>query len=121
LYGFFKATVVLSSTAVEKNLRDAIGEGGRERVDAQDKAKKVGFYARLVEEAARQDVLGPRVGIGKDPVLAKYSLEIFRLRNVVAHRGVEPDRKQARELLIKAREVVEFVRTRQPGPTADEA
>ncbi|MDO8677966.1 MAG: hypothetical protein Q7R30_05300 [Acidobacteriota bacterium] len=60
LYGFLKATVVLSSTAVERCLRDAIGEAGLERVAANVKAKKGGFYGLLVQEAIGQDVLGPR-------------------------------------------------------------
>jgi hypothetical protein len=113
LYGFLRAAVVLSSTAVEKCLREAVGEAGLERVAVNVKAKKGGFYSLLVAEATEQHVLGPRVRMGQGPVLASYSVEIFRLRNDVAHKGFEPTAAQAEELLTKARQVVEFVRTHQ--------
>jgi hypothetical protein len=111
LYGFFRATVVLSSTAVENCLTGAVGESGLERVAAKTKATKSGFYSVLVQEAVEQHILGPRPRMGQEPVLASYSTEIFRARNAVAHEAFEPASSLAEELLIKARQVIEFIRT----------
>jgi hypothetical protein len=49
--------------------------------------------------------------MGQEPVLASYSTEIFRARNAVAHEAFEPASSLAEELLIKARQVIEFIRT----------
>lgn len=105
LYGFFRAAVVLSASAVEKCLRAAIGTGGMALVEA-----KKGFYGSLVEEATDRGLLGPRVRIGEEPACAVYSREIFKLRNRVVHDGYEPPAAAAAELLTKAREVVELIR-----------
>ena len=111
LYGFFKAAVILSSTAVERCLRNAVGTRGLERVHERIAAKKGGFYDLLIEESLEQGVLGTRVKMGEKPPLAVYSREIFSLRNQVAHEGLSPTSTQAEDVVLKAREVVEIGRT----------
>jgi hypothetical protein len=100
LYGFFRATVLLSAGAVEKCLKDALGLGDRDHVE----------YKPLVDDALSKGKLGAPVRIGAEPVHAAYARDIFRQRNLVAHRGQEPSSNAAADLLVKAREVVEFVR-----------
>jgi hypothetical protein len=129
VYGFFRATVILGATAVEKCLRDAIGPDAVSRIekglrdairpDAKSKTdakKKKSFYRSLVDEALKLGFLGRRVRLGEEPEYAVYSREIFTLRNGVAHKGYEPAAKAAAELLTKAREVVEYIRGRRSGP-----
>lgn len=111
LYGFFRATVLLSSTALETCLREAIGSTGLDRVRSTPKDKE-GFYRKLVKEAVDCGVLGRRVHMGQEPVLAIYSAEIFKLRNRVAHEGYEPQSAEAVELLTKARQVIASIRGR---------
>jgi hypothetical protein len=112
LYGFFKAAVLLSASALEKRLRDAIGLVGLDQVGAKSKEQK-GFYGPLVEVAAERGVLGPRERLGQDPAFASYARGVFQFRNKVAHEGHEPQSHEAEETLTKTRQVVEFVRDRQ--------
>lgn len=100
LYGFFRATVLLSAGAVEKCLKEALCLGERDHVE----------YKPLVADAVSMGKLGTPTRIGVEPVLADYARDIFAQRNLVAHRGQEPPSHAAAELLVKAREVVEFVR-----------
>lgn len=109
LYGFFRATVQLSSSALEHCLSDAVGAEGLNHVREQSKEQK-GFYGPLVEAAVSLGVLGRPERMGQPPVLASYSWEVFNLRNRVAHEGYEPQSREAGELLTKTRQVVEFVR-----------
>jgi hypothetical protein len=104
LYGFFRAAVVLSASAVENCLRVATGTDGLANVEA-----KKGIYGPLVEEATNRGLLGPRVRMGQEPACALYSRQIFTFRNNVVHGDHEPSSAQAAELLTKAREVVEFI------------
>jgi hypothetical protein len=109
LYGFFRAAVVLSASALETNLIAAIGPSGAEQVDdrAYQRGGK-GYFNRLVDEA--HDVLGPRDRLGEEPPLVRYSREIFAERTKVVHKGLNPSKDAAEELLLKARQVIEHLR-----------
>ena len=90
LYGFYRAAVMLSASALEHNLKGAIG------------AKSFDRYSDLVDDAAA--LIGLR---GADITLAK---EVFKIRNKVVHDNYEPKRAEAREALEKARSVlIEFL------------
>ena len=116
LYGFFKGAVLLSSSALEKCLTEAIGQAGLDQVRTKSERQKR-FYGPLVEEAAAQGILGDREQMGQDPLFASYCREVFDLRNRVAHKGYEPESREAVELVTKTRQVIEFIRDRQSsGP-----
>jgi hypothetical protein len=115
LYGFFRAAVMLAASALETNLRAALGPEGMEHVNQtlrSDVGRQRGFFKLLVDGADAQGLLGKRVRPGQEAALVAYSREIFTLRNAIVHEGDEPTPAVAEELLNKAREVVEFVRKR---------
>ena len=72
-----------------------------------------GFYPRLVHEAAESGILGPRGPLREKSVFEVYASEVFRLRNKVAHDGLEPTSADAEEIHTKARQVIEFVRAQK--------
>lgn len=117
LYGFFRAAIVLSATALEVHLREAIGRTGMDQVKrhlrgADETLRARGFYRLLVEQADSQDLLGPRERMGEQPLFAQYSIEIFKERNNTAHEGYEPSAKKAGELVDMARRVIDFIEDR---------
>lgn len=112
VYGFFRAAVLLSSAALEKCLKDAIGPAGQDRVRFKERETKA-IYAPLVDEAVNQGVLGPREQFGWDPALALRSKEVFESRRNVAHRAVEPTPGEAEQVLTKTREIIEHIRERE--------
>jgi hypothetical protein len=105
LYGFFRGTVILSASALETTLRSVIGPKGTARVNAS----REGFFERPVDEAVAGQHLGSSQHIGGEPEIAVYSRMIFRKRNDVAHRNLDPTGRVAEEILNKTREVLEFV------------
>lgn len=85
LYGFYRAAVVLSASALEKHLKRIVGQGW-------------GSYGELVEEAAVCRGLGPAwIAQGQD---------VFRERNKVVHDDCKPSPDKAREVLGNARGVL---------------
>ena len=104
LYGFFRGAVVLSASALESNLRAAVGSSGVERAE-QRGSRDRGFFDLLVDEADSQAILGSRTRVGEDPPFVSYSRRIFRERTKVVHKNLVPTKELAEELLTKARQV----------------
>ena len=112
LYGFFRGAVVLAASALETNLRAAIGDAGVDCVRGRQRSQSGGnFFGCLVDEADARGVLGKRIRPGQEAELVAYSREIFNRRNGVVHKGDDPTAMVAAELLGKAREVIEFIRS----------
>ncbi len=86
LYGFYRASVVLSSSAVEKRLK---------RVANVDYFE---HYEDLVEAAASCSAMSP--------VWKEQALLVFRTRTKVVHRDHAPSHDQAGEVLSNARDVL---------------
>jgi hypothetical protein len=107
LYGFFRATVLLSASAIERALGEAIGAKGG--VVMRNRSTGA-FYEPLVSEATARGLLGAPATLGQPPMLANHSTELFTLRNNVAHKGHVPDVTEAADAIAKARQVVEFLR-----------
>jgi hypothetical protein len=55
-------------------------------------------------------------GMGGGPALADYCRSIFSKRNPIAHEGADASRDLAEEVLIKSREVVEYLRRKGVEP-----
>lgn len=104
LYGFFKATVLLSAGALEGCLRKIAGDE-----DPSPKQDSRGMYRRLVERAAAKRALGAGPTEGQQHVFSEFALEVFKRRNEVAHEGREPSRTVALEVLTKSRQIVDLV------------
>ena len=86
LYGFYRASVVLSASALEARLKRSAG-GDRERT-----------YWRLVEDAA--------VSLAMTPIEIEQTKGVFRFRNKVAHEGHNPSHDEAGEALCKTRDLL---------------
>jgi hypothetical protein len=124
LYGFFRAAVVLCGSALESNLRNAIGPNGVTRVDLRTRTEEGrgrGFFDCLVDEADSQGALGKRVRPGEEPELVTYSRRVFDARTNVVHKGSAPTSTVAEELLTKSREVIDFIRSASQGNVSHEA
>ncbi len=122
LYGFFRGAVVLSASALETNLRAAVGPSGVERVDRPaSTSRKRGFFNLLVDEADAQAVLGSRTRPGEEPPLVAYSRRIFAERTKVVHKGFVPTKQLAEELLTHTREVIEYIHEHRTNPPRHEA
>lgn len=118
LYGFFRAAIILSASALETTLREAMGQQGINRLEDEsrsDAGRKRGFFNLLVDEADRQGLLGRRTRPGEEAQLVVYSREIFTNRTRVVHKGDVPTASSAEELLNKSREIIEHVRTQDAG------
>ena len=112
LYGFWRATVVLSATALDKTLSSAIDEGAfAERVARHKKQTgRTVHFALLVKQAEEEGLLGKPTTMGEEPPYAQKALAVFDLRNRVVHDGLVPDVLQAEKGLLKARTVIEYLR-----------
>jgi hypothetical protein len=124
LYGFFRGAVVLCASALETNLRAAVGPSGVARVDERtsiSNGRRRGFFNCLVDDADSKAVLGPRTRPGEEPPLVGYSRSIFSERTKVVHKGVVPTKDLAEELLMKARQVIEYIREHRTNPPRHEA
>jgi hypothetical protein len=91
LYGFYRATVVLSASAIETQLKRLL-PGAPERAGPSD-LLDLATNARLVKTD-----------------LADFTKDIFRYRNRVAHDNFEPLHDKAKEILGAARKVVAELR-----------
>jgi hypothetical protein len=122
LYGFFRATVILSASAVESKLRSALGPSGIDRVDERIRShRNRGFFNRLVDEADSQNVLGSRTRPSEEPPLVAYSRKVFEERTKVVHKGLVPTKELAEELLTKARQVIEHIHESETAPPGHQA
>jgi hypothetical protein len=92
LYGFYRATIVLSAAAVEKYLKEATG-------------KKSGTYPALVDFALWSGKLG-----ANEEFLAGPTKVLFEKRNDVVHNNWNPPEQEAGEILGVARKVVDHLK-----------
>jgi hypothetical protein len=92
LYGFYRATIVLSAAAVEKYLKEATG-------------KKSGTYPALVDFALWSGKLG-----ANEEFLAGPTKALFEKRNHVVHDNWNPPEHEAGEILGVARKVVDHLK-----------
>ena len=86
LYGFYRATIVLSAAAVETQLK---------RVT---KRKRIENYEPVVKEAVALGKLGNE--------FEQPAIEVFKTRNGIVHRGSEPEKELAMKILDQARLIV---------------
>jgi len=98
LYGFFRAAVLVSASALEDRLKTATGIEALERYDA------------LVDSA-----FGVAGVCGSDPARALALKELFRLRNRIAHSGVEATQEDAARALDLVRETFENLTPQESG------
>lgn len=90
LYGFFRAAVLVSASALEDRLKTITGIEILERYDV------------LVDSA-----FGVAGVCGSDPARALALKELFKLRNRIAHSGVEATQEDAARALDLVRETFE--------------
>lgn len=83
LYGFYRASVVLSAAALEKHLK---------RITA---VEWLGKYRGLVEQAA--------AALGLDHAWVDQACSVFQIRNKVVHEGHVPSHDEAKLVLGNAR------------------
>lgn len=95
LYGFYRASIVLSAAAVEMHLKRSLGK----REDSFHK------FNDLVAEAESNNKLT------RD--LSGSAIEISRIRNPVAHAGSESDHDNAILILGLAKEVIHHLQSAQ--------
>ena len=93
LYGFYRATIVLSAAAVEKHLKEATGN------------KKSGTYEDLVDFAFWQGKLG-----ASHEDLAGPTVVLFKKRNNVVHNNWNPPEDEAGQILGIARKAVDHLK-----------
>jgi HEPN domain-containing protein len=93
LYGFYRATIVLSAAAVEKHLKEATGKDW------------INKYSQLVDFAYLAGKLGK-----KPDDLAEPAKDLFKRRNEVVHDGWNPTEDDAGELLGIAKTIVDHIR-----------
>jgi hypothetical protein len=86
LYGFCRAAIVLSASALEDRLKRITG------------IVRAGSYAELVEAAQH------KAGFGED--IKGHAEQVFRKRNDVVHESWKPDRDSASGVLVQARMVL---------------
>lgn len=91
LYGFYRATIVLSAVAVETALKANTTQG----------LPAKGMYAALVNA-----VFGPGGSRGDDRAQAGLLIDLFKTRNDVVHDEKEPDEYAARAILEQARAAI---------------
>ena len=85
LYGFYRASIVLSASALEMQLKRSTGRDWLET------------YRKLVEEAVRRGKLNEASAVG-----AKH---VFQWRRAVVHENAAPTHDDAKEVLSLARKV----------------
>lgn len=90
LYGFFRAAVLVSASALEDRLKTLTGTEVLERYDV------------LVDRA-----YGIAGASGSDPARALALKELFKLRNRIAHSGVEATQEDAARALDLVRDTFE--------------
>jgi hypothetical protein len=90
VYGFFRAAVLVAASALEDRLKTVAGVEFLEKYDA------------LVDSA-----FGVAGVCGPDPARALALKELFRLRNRIAHSGVEATQEEAARALDLVRETFE--------------
>ena len=88
LYGFHRASIVLSASAQEAHLKRVTG-----RED-----EYVGHTADLIKEALRREII--------DNSLAEAARSVFKKRNKVVHENHDPSHDEAKEILALAKGVV---------------
>jgi hypothetical protein len=86
LYGFYRASVVLSASTLEKHLKRAVG------------VYQFDTYKGLVEDAA--------VHLGADGAWIAQAKTVFRIRNTVVHDDHAPEHDEAGEVLSNTRGVL---------------
>jgi hypothetical protein len=86
LYGFYRASDVLSAAALEQHLKRAVG---KDQLDG---------YSQLVDDAA--------VHLGMDGAWVAQAKRVFSARNKVVHSNYAPEHDEAGEVLSNARGVL---------------
>jgi hypothetical protein len=92
LYGFYRAAIVLSASAVESRLKVITGQVWLDN------------YPELFKGAASRGALNPES--------ADWALHVFRQRNKIAHDAWKPQYDDAKEILGIARKIVRELQSR---------
>jgi len=92
LYGFYRATIVLSAAAVEKHLKDATGKDW------------INQYSELIDFAYFAGMLAKKRSDLADP-----AARLFQKRNEVVHKGWNPAEDDAGELLGIAKTLIDHL------------
>ena len=119
LYGFFRGAIVLGASALESSLRGAVSPSGIEWAE-QACGPNRGYFNLLVDAAESEGVFGPRTRPGEEPPLASDARTIFEERTKVVHKNFVPTRELAEALLMKARQVIGYIRERRANASRDE-
>ena len=96
VYGFFRAAIMLAATAVESRLRALLPD-----------PKADVLYSQLVHQA-----FGKHGVLGSDPARAAALVDLFTVRNEVAHEQHDPSREAAERIVILARGTMDTMATR---------
>ena len=108
IYGFWRATVVLSATALDSNLLRRVDRDVFEK-RKQWSSKKGKYFPLLVEQAVADNLLGQPAIAGQKTVYTEFANFVFTKRNAVVHKGLDTDRATAYDVLNKARGVIEYL------------
>lgn len=105
LYGYNRAAVVLSASAVEVCFKENLGLVAMERLQQDANVRRLS-YPQLVDAASERGILRIRSKALDKRSLNRLTKAIFQLRNDVAHEGADPGHEKAGIVLTVAREVV---------------
>jgi hypothetical protein len=89
LYGFYRATILLSASSLEEKLKKVIGDDWLKR------------YSNLIEKARNAEIL--------DDANAEMAKRVFEWRNKVAHAHGNPGSNDARDVLAWVRGILTFL------------
>ena len=107
LYGFWRATITLSATALDSALASRVNPA--ELKKTEEEQEEGGHFRALVSTAADAGLLGKRPRMGEEPQFAFSARFVFDKRNSVVHKQNLPDENLAFEVSDAARRVIEHL------------
>jgi hypothetical protein len=109
LYGFSRAAIVLSATALDSALAKRVAPSELRNQEVEAREKGGGYFVALIEAAVESKLLGQRPRVGELPAHAVAARMVFDNRNAVVHKGLTPDRELSERVLDGARGVIEHL------------
>lgn len=118
LYGFWRATIILSATALDTALASRVDADMLKRAEEESRRQGGGYFTALVRAAANRGLLGEQPNIGEEPRFADAARFVFQQRNAVAHRQETAGSDAAERVFDAARRVIEHLVDRE-SPRAE--